>query len=493
MPLKSQWDFGELFPPQAVRRVWTVAELTGSIRRVLEKEFGMVWVTGEITNLRAQSSGHFYFTIKDAAAQLACVLFRNEARGINRDWLQDGAKVILHGELTVYEARGQYQLRVLQLEPQGLGALQAAFERLKQKLQAEGLFDSAHKRPLPRYPLCLGIVTSPTGAALRDVMHVIQRRQPGLRLILATCRVQGQGAAEEIACAIRLLNEWNDRMPEPAPPEHEPLLQGLTRPQPVRPRIDLILVTRGGGSLEDLWAFNEELVARAIYESRLPVVSAVGHEIDFTIADFVADLRAATPSAAAELITEGVFSNSEFVQGAAMHLRELLRDRLALERERLSQCVRRADRAHPRKRLQEQTQWIDDLQLRLTRCAQQGWRKAEVALQHTGQRLLRLKPSQILMRRKETLDRAQQALGNLLRLHLRDRTERLAHAGNRLRLLSPAHVLERGYSITFDAATGKIVKQARETQPGQKLRTKLHLGELESTINQVHLPPAESA
>src|SRR5262245_3776001 len=195
---KSQWDFGELFPTEAIRRVLTVSELTASIRRVVEKQIGQVWVTGEVTNLRVQSSGHIYFTLRDTNAQLSCVLFRSEIVR-NRELLQDGRKVILQGALTVYEARGQYQLLVRMVELQGVGALQVAFERLKQKLQAQGLFAVERKRPRPRYPQRIGIVTSPTGAAIRDVLHVIQRRQPSLEIILATCRVQGQGAAEEMA------------------------------------------------------------------------------------------------------------------------------------------------------------------------------------------------------------------------------------------------------------------------------------------------------
>src|SRR5882724_4366452 len=230
-PVKSQWDFGELFPPEATRKVLTVAELTAQVKRLLEKQVGQVWVTGEVTNLRAQSSGHIYFTLKDAESQLNCVLFRGEARE-SRALLQDGRKIVVQGDVTVYEPRGQYQLRVTAVELQGMGALQVAFEKLKQKLKAEGLFALERKRPLPRYPQRIGLVTSPTGAAIRDVLHVIERRNPALEIILAPCRVQGTGAALEIAEAIRMLNEFNSSF-------------------------DLILVTRGGGSLEDLWAFNE--------------------------------------------------------------------------------------------------------------------------------------------------------------------------------------------------------------------------------------------
>src|SRR5215831_8415561 len=259
-PTKSQWDFGELFPAAETRKVLTVWELTSDIKRLLEKQIGSVWVSGEITNLRAQSSGHIYFTRKDVAAQLSCVLFRGTAAA-QRELLADGKKVLLQGDVTVYEARGQYQLIVRAVELQGVGALQIAFEKLKQKLAAEGLFAPERKRPLPEYPQRIGLVTSPTGAAIRDVLHVIQRRNPGLEIILAPCRVQGEGAAQEIAAAIRLLNEFNLRRSrrEEAPSSQSPI---ANRQSP----IDLILLTRGGGSLEDLWSFNEEVVARAIFE-----------------------------------------------------------------------------------------------------------------------------------------------------------------------------------------------------------------------------------
>ena len=237
----------------------SVSELTWQVKRLLETEVGEVWVTGEVTNLRLQSSGHIYFTLKDAGAQLSCVLFRGEAKA-ERGLLQDGAKVTLQGEVTVYEPRGQYQLRVTKVELQGIGALQAAFEKLKQKLKAEGLFAPERKRPLPRYPQRVGLVTSPTGAAIRDVLHVVERRNPALEIILAPCRVQGEGAAEEIAAAIRLLNEFNAA--QGIADSQSPMAENAAP-------IDLILVTRGGGSLEDLWAFNEEVVARAIFESAL--------------------------------------------------------------------------------------------------------------------------------------------------------------------------------------------------------------------------------
>src|SRR5438094_3496411 len=361
--VKSQWDFGELFPTEPARRVLTVSELTSQVRRLLEKEIGILRVTGEVTNLRVQSSGHVYFTLKDASAQLNCVLFRGEALE-NRAILQDGQKVILEGSLTVYEPRGQYQLIVRAVELQGVGALQLAFERLKRKLQAEGLFAPERKRPLPRYPQRIGLVTSPTGAAFSDVLHVIQRRHSGLEIIFVPCRVQGEGASAEIATAIRLLNEFDAGQ-----------ASRLTGQAGHLSYLDLLLITRGGGSLEDLWAFNEEVVARALFESAVPVVSAVGHEIDFTISDFVADVRAATPSAAAEIITEGAFASRQFVAEASDWMAQRIHRRLEREEENFRQWTQRLLRLHPRRRLNEKLQLLEDLQTGLLRGVESRWRR----------------------------------------------------------------------------------------------------------------------
>jgi exodeoxyribonuclease VII large subunit len=469
--MKSQWNFGELFPPEATRRVRTVSEVTGAVKKLLEREIGRIWITGEITNLRLQSSGHLYFTLKDAAAQISCVLFRGEARGFDRSSLEDGRKVVLEGEITVYEPRGQYQLRVLAVELQGIGALQAAFEKLKQKLQSEGLFAPERKRPLPRFPQCAGLVTSPTGAAIRDVIHVVQRRNPAMRLVLAQCRVQGAGAAEEIACALRLLNEWVAA--ERARPGFDPG-KGLVP--------ELILITRGGGSLEDLWAFNEEVVARAIFESELPVVSAVGHEIDFSISDFVADLRAATPSAAAELITEGVFSSREFLAEALRLLARCVRRRLALDRDAAERLVLRLERAHPRRRLQEQAQRVDDLQDSLNRCTRHGLRTHRTRFQAAAQRFALLKPARLVSAKWEALARYQARLAQAASNRTQAIRTRFATAADRLKLLSPGNVLRRGYSITTEMATGKIVRSASNVAPGTRIRTQLHSGTLESVV-----------
>jgi exodeoxyribonuclease VII large subunit len=456
-PTKSQWDFGELFPTEQTRKVLSVSELTAQVKRLLEKQIGAVWVTGEVTNLRAQSSGHMYFTLKDAAAQLSCVLFSRE-KVSHRELLADGQKVLLQGDVTVYEVRGQYQLIVRAVELQGVGALQIAFEKLKQKLAAEGLFAPERKRPLPKYPQRIGLVTSPTGAAIRDVLNVIQRRNPGLEIILAPCRVQGEGAAEEIAAAIRLLNEFNVGVQASA------CLEGGENRSKLKLELqqglDLILVTRGGGSLEDLWAFNEEVVARAIFESAIPVVSAVGHEIDFTISDFVADVRAATPSAAAEIITEGVFASRQLV----------------------TDLTQRMARAHPRRRMNELLQQLDDLQAGLLRCTRQGTKERQVAWQNLATRLLRVRPAQLLRQRRESLVLSQRRLRELARVHLRNWKNRFGATESRLHLLGPEQVLARGYSITMDAATGKVIRRALDVKSGQPLRTRVKEGEISSRV-----------
>ncbi len=480
-PVKTQWEFGDLFAAAQTRKVLSVGELTSQIRRLLEKDIGQVWVTGEVTNLRAQSSGHIYFTLKDAAAQLNCVLFRGELQ-VDRSLLQDGRKVTLGGEITVYEPRGQYQLRVTSAELEGAGTLQAAFEKLKAKLKAEGLFAPERKRPLPRYPERIGLVTSPTGAAIRDVLHVVQRRNPALEIVLAPCRVQGEGAAEEIAAALRLLNEFNAARREVSRGEGREL-QTETEARVAGTVLDLILVTRGGGSLEDLWAFNEEAVARAIYESAVPVISAVGHEIDFTISDFVADLRAATPSAAAELITEGVFASRPFLSEAHRRLRELAQQHLEDKREAMGRADQRLARQHPRRRLDDWLQRLDDLQTALLRRVRQGTRQQREAWRHLAERFGRVRPALVLQQRREALERAGRALGDLARQRLGEAKTRMTALDSRLRLLGPEQVLARGYSITMDAASSQVIREAGAVKGGQRLRTRVKEGEIRSTVS----------
>jgi exodeoxyribonuclease VII large subunit len=293
----------ETSEPQDGRRIYRVSELTRLIRVALENEFGSIWVEGEISNVHPSTPGHIYFTLKDESAQIKAALFRGDRRAVRVE-LRDGLKVRVFGEITAYEQRSEYQIIVKQVEEAGLGSLQEAFEKLKKKLAAEGLFDAARKKPLPMLPRRIGIVTSPTGAAIRDILNILTRRFPNLYVLVAPVKVQGEGASAEIAAAIDLLN--------------------------ARGGLDVLIVGRGGGSLEDLWAFNEEVVARAIARSRLPVISAVGHEIDFTISDFVADLRAPTPSAAAELVVRPKADFEKMLSQLAVRLTRGLRQR-ALE------------------------------------------------------------------------------------------------------------------------------------------------------------------
>jgi len=456
---QSQWDFGELFPAEETCDVLTVSELTTRVKRELENRIGQVWVEGEITNLRLQASGHCYFSIKDESTQLSCVLFGG-TRAPQRGLMEDGQKVVLNGDLTVYEPRGQYQLIVQKVELQGVGELQAKFEKLKLKLKTEGLFDAEAKKELPRYPQRIGVVTSLNGAALRDVLHVIRRRQPSLQIVLVASRVQGQGAEDEIAKGIEHLNKWSARQP-----------------------LDLMLVTRGGGSLEDLWAFNEEMLARAIFNSAIPVVSAVGHEIDFTISDFVADFRAATPSAAAEIFTAGAVALNESLADTGERLSRLMNRRHEYLLDRLGTMSHRLLRCHPRRSLQEHMQRVDELHDDLLRASQSLWKSSEQCWRGLAERLLRVQPKLTLKRRRERLIQLTQRLQEHV-FHRREKASQdVVRLADRLRLLGPENVLARGYSVTHDAATGRVIRSPEDVKSGQPLRTRVAGGGIDSTVD----------
>ena len=453
---QSKWDFGELFAEEETRDVFTVSDLTTRVKRTLENQIGQIWVEGEISNLRAQASGHMYFSIKDARAQLTCVLFRGTRVG-QRELMEDGQKVVLQGDLTVYEQRGQYQLIMRAVELQGVGALQVKFEKLKAKLQAEGLFDAETKQELPRFPQRIGIVTSLNAAALRDVLHVIHRRQPSLQIILAASRVQGQGAENEIAAAIGQLNRWASSEP-----------------------LDLILVTRGGGSLEDLWAFNEEAVARAIHASSVPVVSAVGHEIDFTISDFVADARAATPSAAAEIITAAAVTLSDSLATTGERLTWLARRRRESFKEHTATIAHRLGRCHPRRRLQERMQRVDELHTDLQRAAQSHRQKFSTHWRGLAERLLRVHPELVVRHRRQQVAQLAARLHERKGHRLDSAAQRLTRLVDRLRLLGPANVLARGYSITQNLKSKKVIRSVKDAPSGTRLSTQLFDGSVES-------------
>lgn len=496
----NQWDFGDLFqrtgPPEAspvasssapskepaadlkspsaaakaptvpVRlQALTVSELTSGIRKTLETGFSEVRVSGEISNFRLQASGHAYFVLKDAQSQLSCVLFRGQGGAGVRAALRDGVHVVLGGEITVYEPRGQYQLRVATVELEGVGALQAAFERLKARLAAEGLFEAARKRPIPRFPRRVGLVTSPTGAAIQDVLHVVRRRYAGLEFVLVPVRVQGEGAAEEIAAAVALLNRYSA-----AQDEESPL------------RLDVLLLTRGGGSLEDLWAFNEEVVARAIAASQVPVVSAVGHEIDFSIADFVADLRAATPSAAAELLTQAYVASRATVAEASRRAGWLVRRRLEDWVADVREMDRRLARLHPRRQLADRFQRLDEAVVALGRLARRGVVERRQRYLSAGRRWLAARPSSALSLRRRALLESRRRIPLAVRQGLAGFRQRLAQATASLRLLSPENILDRGYSITFLERTGRVVRSPQDVSAGDRLQTRVQGGVVSSQV-----------
>ena len=422
---------GDFF--QQTSKVFTVSELTRSIRGTLETKFGAVWVQGEISNYKLHPSGHQYFTLKDQRALIACVIWRDTMAPL-RQPLADGAQVQVYGTVTVFEAQGKYQLRVDILQPRGLGLLQAKFEALKRKLEAEGLFAPERKRPLPKFPRRIGIVTSPNGAAIRDILNVLRRRAPWLQILINPVRVQGMGAAQEIAVAIRELATPNKNW--------SPL--------------DVIVATRGGGSIEDLWEFNEEIVARAIFNSVVPIVSAVGHEIDFTICDFVADLRAPTPSAAAELIVPDVTDLRRHIDNCGR----------ALGRELFN-------------RLRDAQQRLDHARETLRRCLSHKIDGYKRGLAHITAALQARNPArELMMRRNRFIDLHRRLIACPGRL-LESARHRFQRIEGILRVLGPDATLRRGYSITMNER-GKIIRTIAAVRPKMKIRTRVSDGEFGS-------------
>ncbi|MEO7932790.1 MAG: exodeoxyribonuclease VII large subunit [Chthoniobacterales bacterium] len=443
----------ELFTSEP--QVLTVGELTRSIRDLLEGRLGDVWVEGEISNHRKQASGHQYFTLKDDRAQLACVLF---ARTATRQKLTDGMAVQVFGNVTVYEARGQYQMIVQKVQPRGQGALQAKFEALKRKLDAEGLFDVSRKLALPKFPRTIGLVTSPTGAALQDMVNVFARRAPWLRWLLIPVKVQGAEAAAEIAGAIRQFNA-----------DHAS-------------SIDVLVVGRGGGSIEDLWPFNEEIVARAIHASSIPIVSAVGHEIDFTIADFVADLRAPTPSAAAEMVVPDGEELAHRLRVLTSRLRQCLQATITHEKEKLTGRLAPALQREVLRIVEQHQQSADflasDLALNLERqmsALEQRFARALGSLQQH-------RPDQILALKRQSFQQKREQFLTITRQSLAHRKNRLEQCGGLLRVLGPESTLKRGYSI-LTRADGSVVTSAAAVAAGETLRNRLSDGEIISTAN----------
>ena len=443
---------------QQSSKVFTVAELTRQIRGALETRFGAVWVQGEISNYRPQPSGHRYFTLKDQRAAISCVIFRNTLPPTAPP-IADGAQVQVYGNVTVFEARGQYQLNVQILQTRGAGLLQAKFEALKRKLEAEGLFDPARKRALPKFPKRIGIVTSPSGAAIRDILNVLQRRARNAQVLVSPVRVQGIGAAAEIATAIKELATPNEAW--------EP--------------IDLIVIARGGGSIEDLWEFNEEIVARAIFHSAIPVVSAVGHEIDFTIADFVADLRAPTPSAAAELIAPDVIELVRRVNDLENCLQKYLRNFLQQSLTRLRFLSERTLARELMQKMRDAQQQLDLSAETVRRKLKQIVADARAALSTRAQALKAHDPKrEVALCRNRATELERRIVAQPARL-LQNARQRFQRLEGILRVVGPEATLHRGYSITTDDK-GKVIQTVAAARPKSKIRTRVSDGEFESEV-----------
>ena len=394
-------------------KIYKVSEITRDIKNLLEQSFPTLWVEGEISNYTLHSSGHRYFSLKDENSQIRCVLFRWEGKRLAFE-PQDGMKVYALGNLTVYEKSGQYQLSVIRLHPLGIGELELGFQQLKERLYNEGLFDEAHKKPIPEYPQAIGVVTSPTGAAIRDIIKIIHRRDPGVKIILYPARVQGEGAGEEIAQAIRDFNKYK--------------------------KVDLLIVGRGGGSLEDLWAFNEEIVARAIYNSKIPIISAVGHEVDFTIADFVADLRAPTPSAAAELAVKNRLETAKEV----MNLFKTL--------------------------ISTQRLIIEDYKSRINSARESyGFKRAIDLIAQKAQRA----------------DELLRGLLKEVKNYFDSKKKSLSLVSGKLNALSPLAVLERGFSLTRKLPGMEIIRDAGSLRLKDEIEVKFLRGRIEAEVKKI--------
>jgi exodeoxyribonuclease VII large subunit len=442
-------------PAAPVRRVITVSQLTGALREVLETAFPEVWVEGELSNARVWNTGHLYFTLKDSGAQIKGVMFRSALRYL-RFKVEDGLHVVVRGRVSVYDPKGEYQLVAEHLEPRGFGPLQLAFEQLKKKLAAEGLFEAARKRPLPSLPRRIGVVTSIDGAALRDIVRVLRRRYPNAHVVIAPCRVQGDNAAGEIVRALRQIARIDG--------------------------VDVVIVARGGGSLEDLWAFNEEKVARALAASPVPIISGVGHETDFTIADFVADVRAATPSAAAELVVRRKDEFCSNIDRLGNRLDAAIHGRLRRLESRLNALAARPGYAGFEGRVAMRGRHVAELTASLRHAVRFSVSRAARRHQLLARALDQFDPRHRLAAIRVRLAERDSALAKALtrRLHIAD--ARFKGVAGRLEGLSPLAVLARGYAVAWDESRTRILREASAVRVGERVRVTLERGELDCEV-----------
>jgi exodeoxyribonuclease VII large subunit len=451
MSLTDQMGFS-FRPPE--RRVWKVRDLVASVRSHIEREYSDAWVEGEISNFRAPDSGHLYFTLKDGNAQIRVVMFRSSAR-LLRFRPADGLQVVVRGRVTVYEDRGELQISAEHIEPKGAGSLQLAFEQLKTKLEAEGLFAAERKKPIPALPSRIGVVTSTQAAALRDILNVLQRRHHSVNVLIYPAQVQGDAAAQEVAAGVRFFNQHHN--------------------------VDVVIVARGGGSAEDLASFNDEALARTVAASEIPVISAVGHETDFTIVDFVADLRAPTPSAAAELVIRSRQEVEDHAAALSERLSRAMRYRLLMGRQALTELAQHGAFARMMELIHQRQQTLDDLTHRMELAERQlleqklrRWERISAAVRHYDLRL-------ILSGMRNELDSGTAALVAIMRnvlLQHRVRSERLQTA---LQSLSPLAILDRGYALVFDSQ-GKLLKDVRGVKVGEEISARLSHGQLQAAI-----------
>ncbi len=437
--------------------IFTVSRLNQTVRLLLEQEMGQVWISGEISNFTQPSSGHWYFTLKDDTAQVRCAMFRNSNRRVTFR-PQHGQQVLVRANITLYEPRGDYQIIVESMQPAGEGLLQQKYEQLKAKLSAEGLFDQQYKQPLPAPAHCVGVVTSKTGAALHDILHVLKRRDPSLPVIIYPTAVQGDDAPGQIVRAIELAN--------------------------ARRECEVLIVGRGGGSLEDLWSFNDERVARAIFASTIPVVSAVGHETDVTIADFVADLRAPTPSAAAEVVSRNQLELLRQLQNGQQRLEMAMDYFLAERTRRFTQLQHRLHQQHPQLRLARQQTVLERLRQRMNVALEGQLKRATLRQQRVAQRLNQQNPQPKIYRAQTRIQQLEYRLAENLRARLSSTRERFGNAVTHLEAVSPLSTLARGYSVTT-ATDGKVLKQTQQVKAGDVLTTRLSDGWVESEVKGV--------
>jgi exodeoxyribonuclease VII large subunit len=430
------------------RRVWTVRELVAAVRTHIEREYGDTWVEGEISNFRAHDSGHLYFTLKDRSSQLSAVMFRSQAR-LLRFRPEDGMQVVARGRVTIYEDRGQLQISLEYLEPKGAGALQIAFEQLKAKLEAEGLFDAAGKKAIPALPGRIGVVTSPQAAALRDILNILQRRHHSASVLIYPAQVQGETAADEVRAGIRHFNQARN--------------------------VDVIVVARGGGSAEDLVAFNDEALARAVAASRIPVISAVGHETDFTIIDFVADLRASTPSAAAEMVIRSRQEIEDQVRSLQQRLEKGLRYHLLMARQSLTELAQHGAFGRMMDLIHRGQQRVDDLGYRLAHAERDALEGCRRRLEILSGAIRHYDARRILAGMGKELDARTAVIVSATRELLRQRRARFEHFLGQLEALSPTAILERGYALVFDPS-GKLLLDAGEVRSGEEISARLARG-----------------